>query len=182
MSPALRSSRNPSSSSSTRHGAAARRSRKALGSPQSSRGPRPAAAHTDGVGPLGPDRRAPLEAHLELPPIAEVVLVQEPFIGAKVQVGQLDLPCVVAGKAVAARHSVVLLADAEAMEVEVGPSKADLQDKVQLGQGAVGPEEKAPPEHRVNLPDPDVDEVSFGLGILFHGDVSLSACQRLGSF
>ena len=68
------------------------------------------------------------------------------------------------------------------MEVEVGPLKADLQDKVQVGQGGVGPEEKAPPEHRVDVPDPGVEEVSFGLGILFHGTVSLPACQRLGSF
>jgi hypothetical protein len=68
------------------------------------------------------------------------------------------------------------------MEVEVGPSKADLQDKVQVGQGAVGPDDKAPPEHRVDVSNPDVEKVSFGLGILFHGDVSLSACQRLGSF
>jgi multidrug efflux pump subunit AcrA (membrane-fusion protein) len=83
---------------------------------------------------------------------------------------------------VEARHGVVLLPDAEAMEVEVGPSKADLQDKVQVGQGAVGSDEKAPPEHRVNVPDPDVDQVSFDLGMLFHGGVSLPAGQRLGSF
>jgi hypothetical protein len=68
------------------------------------------------------------------------------------------------------------------MEVKVGPSKADLQDKVQVGQGAVGPDEKAPPEHRVDAPDPGVDQVSFGLGIVFHGGVSLPPRQRLGSF
>jgi hypothetical protein len=68
------------------------------------------------------------------------------------------------------------------MEVEVGPSKADLQDNVQVGQGAIGPDEKAPPEQRVDVPNPDVDEFSFGLEILFHGGVSLSACQRLASF
>src|SRR5438270_5021897 len=68
------------------------------------------------------------------------------------------------------------------MQVAVGPSKADLQDKVQVGQGAVGPDEKAPPEHRVNVPDPGMEEVSFGLGSVFHGGVSLPPCQRLGSF
>ena len=72
--------------------------------------------------------------------------------------------------------------DAEAVEVEVGPSKADLQDKVQVGQGTIGADEKAPPEHRVNVPDPGVEEVSFGLGIVFHGGLSLPAGQRLGSF
>ena len=48
--------------------------------------------------------------------------------------------------------------------------------------GAVGPDEKAPPEHRVDVPDPDVEEVSFGLGIVFHGSVNLPAGQRLSSF
>jgi hypothetical protein len=49
-------------------------------------------------------------------------------------------------------------------------------------QGAVGADDKAPPEHRVNVPDPGVEEVSFGLGMLFHGGVSLPAGQRLGAF
>ena len=103
-------------------------------------------------------------------------------IETRLQVGQLDLPCIMAGEPVSARHGVVLFPDAEAVEVKVGPSKADLQGKVQVGQGAVGPDEKAPPEHRVNVPDPGVEEVSFGLGRLFHGGISLPAGQRLGSF
>jgi hypothetical protein len=68
------------------------------------------------------------------------------------------------------------------MEVKVRPSKADLQGKVEVAQGAVEPEEKALPEHRVNVSDPGVEEVSFGLGMLFHGGVSLPTGQRLGSF
>jgi hypothetical protein len=39
---------------------------------------------------------------------------------------------------------------------------------VKIGQGAVGSYEKAPPEHRVDSPNPDVDTVSFGLRIVFH--------------
>jgi hypothetical protein len=116
---------------------------------------------------------------VELPPIAEIVLVQEPLIEAKLQVGQRDGPCIMAGEPVAARHGVVLLPDAEAMEMKVAPSKADLQGEVQVGQGAVGADEKAPPERRVNVPDPGVEEVSFGLGIVFHGGLSLPAGQRL---
>ena len=68
------------------------------------------------------------------------------------------------------------------MEVKVGPSQADLQDNVQVGPGTVGSNEKAPPEPRVEVPDPGVEEVNFGLGIVFHGGVSLPAGQRLGSF
>jgi hypothetical protein len=89
---------------------------------------RPAASHTNRVEPLGSDRRALLEAHLELPPtIAEVVLVQEPFIETKLQGGQLDCPCIMAGEPVESWYGVVLLPDAESMQVKVGPSKAYLR-------------------------------------------------------
>ena len=134
MSPALRSSRSPSSSSSTRHGVAAPL-QKAFRSAAILRGPRPAASHTNRIGPLGLDRRPLLDAHLELPPIAEVVLVQEPFVEAEVQVGQLHFPCITAGEPAEEWHGVVLLTNAESMEVEVRPIKADLQDNVQIGPG-----------------------------------------------
>ena len=65
-------------------------------------------------------------------------------------------------------HGVVLLTDTKAMEMKVRPVKADLQDSVKIGQGAIGSQEKAPPEHRVNPANPNVDKVSFGLRILFH--------------
>ena len=54
------------------------------------------------------------------------------------------------------------------MEMEVRPIEADLQEDVKIGQGAVGSYEKAPPEHRVDPPNPDLDTVSFGLRIVFH--------------
>ena len=47
------------------------------------------------------------------------------------------------------------------MEMEVRLVEADLQEDVKIGQGAVGSYEKAPPEHRVDPPNPDVDTVSF---------------------
>jgi hypothetical protein len=62
-----------------------------------------------------------------LPEIAEIVLIQEAFIDAKVQVGQLDFPCIVAGEPAKPWHGVVLLADAKAMNMEVRPVEADLQ-------------------------------------------------------
>src|SRR5208282_2983267 len=70
-------------------------------------------------------------------------------------------------------HGVVLLADAKTMEMEVRPIEADPQEDVKIGQGAVRSYEKAPPAHRVNPPDPDVDTVSFGLRIVFHYGASL---------
>jgi hypothetical protein len=41
-------------------------------------------------------------------------------------------------------------------------------------QPMLGSYEKAPPEHRVDLPNPDVDTVSFGLRIVFHDGTNLS--------
>ncbi len=42
-------------------------------------------------------------------------------IDTKVQVCQLDFPCIVAAEPVKTWHGIVLLVDAKAMEVEVGP-------------------------------------------------------------
>ena len=49
---------------------------------------------------------------------------------------------------------------------------------MKIGQGAIGSHEKAPPEHRVDPLNPDVDTVSFGLRIVFHDGVNLSDGQR----
>jgi hypothetical protein len=54
------------------------------------------------------------------------------------------------------------------MEMEIRPVEADLQEDVKIGQSAVGSYEKAPPEHRVDPPNPDVDTVSFEPRIVFH--------------
>jgi hypothetical protein len=117
-----------------------------------------------------------------LPQIAEIVLIQEAFIDAKVQVPKLNFPGIVATTQPAtAWHSVILLPDAKAMEMEIRPIKADLQDDMKIGQSAVGSHEKAPPEHWVDLPNPDVDKVNFELRIVFHTRLSLSGEQRLGS-
>ena len=116
-----------------------------------------------------------------LPKASAVRYSQEAFIDSKVQVRQLDFPCIVAGEPAKAWHGVVLFTDTKAMEMEVRPVEADLQDDMKIGQGAGGSYEKAPPEHRVDPPHPDVDTVSFGLRIVFHHGASLSDGQRLDS-
>lgn len=42
------------------------------------------------------------------------------------------------------------------------PVEADLQDDVEIGQGAVGSYKKAPPELRVDPPHPDADAEASG--------------------
>ena len=115
-----------------------------------------------------------LDPHLVLPQIAESVLIHEAFVDAKVQLCKSDFSCVVAAEPAKRWHGVVFLTDTKPMEMEVRPVEADLQDYVKIGQGAVGSDEKASPEHRVDPPNPDVDAVSFGLRIVFHEGASLS--------
>jgi len=45
------------------------------------------------------------------------------------------------------------------VEVDVSPAESDLEDPVQIGERAICPDEKAPPEKRVNVSDPDIDQV-----------------------
>src|SRR5260370_40073276 len=94
-----------------------------------------------------------------------MVLIQEAFIEGKGQLPQLDLPCVVAAEPATAWHGVVLFADTKAMEMKVRPIKADLQDRVKIGQGAIGSYDKTPPEQRVNPANPNVDKINIGLRI-----------------
>src|SRR5271165_3426616 len=54
------------------------------------------------------------------------------------------------------------------MEKEVLQSKPICKEDAKIAQGAVGSYEKAPPEHRADPPNPNVDIVSFGLRIVFH--------------
>ena len=95
-------------------------------------------SHTHRIGPAGRYFQPFLDPHLVLPEIDEIILIKKPFIEAKVEVGQPDFPCIVAGEPAKPWHGVVLLSDAKAMEMEVRPVEADLQDDVKIGQGAVG--------------------------------------------
>jgi hypothetical protein len=103
--------------------------------------------YTHRVGPAGLYFQPFLDPHLVLAEIAEIVLIQEAFIYAKVQLCQFDFLCIVAGEPAEPWQSVVLLANAKTMEVEVCPVETNLQDDVKIRLGAVGSYEKAPPEH-----------------------------------
>ena len=81
-------------------------------------------SHTHRIGPAGLYFQPFLDPHLVLPEIAEIVLIQEAFIDAKVQVGQLDFPCIVAAEPAEAWHGVVFLANAlRLLRLPAGPSR-----------------------------------------------------------
>jgi hypothetical protein len=97
-------------------------------------------SHAYGIGAARLYFQPFLDSHLVLPEIAEIVLIQEAFVDAKMQLYESDFPCIVAGEPAKPWHGVVLLADTKAMEMEVRPVEADLQDYVKIGQGTVGSE------------------------------------------
>jgi hypothetical protein len=72
---------------------------------------------------------------------------------------------------------LVLFADTKAMKMKVRPVKADLQDGVKIGQGAIGSYEKAPPEHRMN---PAAQSAIRLLAHVLSGDARQLAGQLTG--
>jgi len=71
------------------------------------------------------------------------------------QLCESDFPCIV-GRA---RQAVARGSPS------YGYVEADLQDYVKIGQSAVGSDEKAPPEHRLDPLNLDVDTINFVLKI-----------------
>ena len=61
--------------------------------------------------------------------------------------------------------SIFRTATFEAMEMKIRPVEAHLQNHVNISQSAVGSDEKAPPEHRLDPLNPDVDTINFGLNL-----------------
>src|SRR5258707_14368239 len=124
-----------SSSSLTRHGAAARRSRKARGRPQSSGGPAHCPpTHTGYDRPVSISNRFSIRTwccHRS----PKSYSYKKRSLMRKCRSPSL-IACIVAAEPAKAWHGVVLLADAKAMEMEVRPVEADLQEDVKIGQGA----------------------------------------------
>ena len=55
------------------------------------------------------------------------------------------------------------------MEVEVGPAEGDLDGVMEGGQRAVAADQEPPPDHGADLPDPDMEQVDLGNGLIGHG-------------
>ena len=89
-------------------------------------------------------REPPFDPDLVLPGVAEVILVEEPLVGAELEVGEADLAGIL-GEPEPARSAdaVIAAVDAEAMEVGVAPIEGDLDDVMELGEGAVAADQDA---------------------------------------
>ena len=81
------------------------------------------------------------------PAVGEVVFVHEALAGSKAEIGEANLMGVVA-EAEAARVADAVLAsmDHEAVEVLVAPAEDELQGGVEVGDGAVAPDQNPAPD------------------------------------
>ena len=104
------------------------------------------------------------------PGIAEVILVEEPFVAAELEAVEPDRVGIVSepGSPDPA-EAIVAAVDAEAVEVGVGPAEGDLDGRMEIGQGAVAADQEPPPDHGANLADPDMELVDLGRGFIGHG-------------
>lgn len=115
-----------------------------------------------------------LDPHVKLPQIPEVILVEEALIPAEGEIGQVHPAGIVSLREAMPRDRVVLLADAEAVEVEVATAEGDPEDPVQVGERAIGPDQDAAPKEGVDVPDTDVDRVGLGCGGRVYGTAMVS--------
>ncbi len=122
---------------------------------------------------IGPPRfggQVAFDPDLVPPGIAEVILVEEPFVAAKLEAVEPDRVGVVRKRwSSDPADPVIPAVDAEAMEVGVSPAEGDLDDGMEINQGAVAAHQKPPPDHGADLADPDMELVDLGRGFLGHG-------------
>ncbi len=85
-----------------------------------------------------------------LPRIAQVILVEEPFVEAELEVGESDLARILGKRnSTDSADAIVASVDAEAVELGVGPAEGDLEDMMEGGQRAVAADQEPPPDHGV---------------------------------
>jgi hypothetical protein len=116
---------------------------------------------------------------LVLPRVAEFVLVEESFVGAELEAVETDLACItgIRGSADPA-HTVVAAVDAKAVEVEVGSDEGDLDSVMEVGQCTLVADQKPPPDHGVDLADPDMEQAHLGAGRIGHGPGQRTRSRR----
>jgi hypothetical protein len=95
-----------------------------------------------------------------VPPVAELVLVEEPPVTAELDLGETDLACLGGERGTShMAEAEVRAVDAVPMELRIIPAEGDLEGIVEIGEGALTAEQKAPPDHRADPADPDVEVV-----------------------
>src|SRR5581483_7410499 len=131
---------------------------------------RPAAADTHRIkwGLLGGNEL--LDPHLVFPTVGEIVFVQKALIHTKAEVYQPYVSSIprVPGPAEPG-NPVFLTTDAESVKVVVGPGECDLDEVVEVGERAVRASNNSPPDHRVDVLNPNMYPVRGRPRFLTHG-------------
>ena len=104
------------------------------------------------------ERNELFDPHFVFPPVAEIVLVEKPFIQTKTESGQMGIPSILGIPGAAQSRDAKLFAiDAEAMKVIVGPSESYLYKVMEIGQGALDRNQQPTPNHRIDASQPNVN-------------------------
>ena len=96
-------------------------------------------------------RKDLLDAHVVLPAISEVILVEEALADAQSEINQPYLARIVSEADPAVMVDAVLTTvNGEAIEMLVCPTQADLERRVQVRDAAIAADEQAPPDQRAD--------------------------------
>jgi len=124
------------------------------------------AANTDWVASPRVERQDVLDPHVVLPAVGEVVFIEEAFTDAQAKVGQAHPSRIVAEADPAVTADPVLTAvEDKAVQVLIAPAQYSLKGGVEIGDGAVAPDEQAAPDQRADAAQNDAKLVHHGLEV-----------------
>src|SRR5512135_2252611 len=96
-------------------------------------------------------------------------VVEEPFVVAELEVDEPNLACILGEpETTVPADPIISAVDAEAMQVRVAPAEDDLDDVMELGEGAATTDQDPPPDHGADLPDPEMDLVDGRISPIGH--------------
>jgi hypothetical protein len=108
-------------------------------------------------------------------PVTEVVFVQKSLFDPESEVAKADLARIGGeSDSTASADPVILAMDVEPVEVQVTPVESNLQDVMEVGDGAVCANQPPPPDHRADAANPGVELIDLDAAGFFHNTTRVS--------
>jgi hypothetical protein len=105
-----------------------------------------------------------------LPHVSEIIFIEKTFIDSKAEIRQFCFASIdVKIGDYGLINAVILTVNAKSMQVRITPAEGNLYDVMKIGQGRIVADQKAPPDHRTNSANPNMNLTDFGARILIHG-------------
>ena len=126
----------------------------------------PGAADAHGVYRAGIARQHLFQAQVMLPEVPHVVLVEEAFARAQLEIGEGYFPRIVVEPDAAITVNAILLAmDPKPMQMQILPAHRGLDDGVQLGNSRVAGYQQPAPNQGTTLTEPNLKLIHRGVGL-----------------